>query len=59
MALGGFERLCLAGYWMFDVGGSVFRIQLPSRAFLGVVWGHSGQTLDMSWYHRIPTEPQF
>jgi hypothetical protein len=44
---------------LFDVGCSVFRIQLPFRASLGVVWGHPGQILDMSWYRRTPSNPRF
>ena len=31
----------------------------PSLASLGLVWGHSGQTLDLIWYHRTPQTAVF
>ena len=31
----------------------------PFPASLGVVWGHSGTTLDKAWTHRPPSKPHF
>ena len=60
VALGSFGSLDV-GCSVLDVGCSpqASRMQLPSPASLGVVWGHSGQTLDILWYHRTPSNPRF
>src|ERR1019366_8630057 len=59
----GFARPFDVGCWMFDVGCSVFTISLQNATSLprlpGVAWGRSGQTLDILWYHRTPSNPRF
>jgi hypothetical protein len=60
--------MALPGFSRFEVQGSRFkvrclpylsRMQFASRASLGVVWGHSGHTLDMSYTHRTRSNPRF
>jgi hypothetical protein len=60
--------MALPGFSRFEVQGSRFkvrclpylsRMQFASRASLGVVWGHSGHTLDMSYTHRTRSKPPF
>jgi hypothetical protein len=45
------------------VQGSTFTISLQNATSLprlpGVAWGRSGQTLDILWYHRTPSNPRF
>jgi hypothetical protein len=57
VALGSFGSLDV-GCSVLDVGCSGPECNSPP-ASLGVVWGHSGQTLEIFWHHRTPSNPRF